>query len=184
MQVGDIVFIRIPFYLFTRVADDTGSWTNHVGIVTAADGENITISESTFPFSGSTTLPRFIARSERGRIAVSRLHRPLGEGEQQAMIAATQKRNGIFYDSGFNLHSKRQFCSRYVHESLKEAAGVHLGEITTLSALLQENPQAKLTFWKLWYFGAIPWHRQTITPASMLESPLLHSVFDGYAKHA
>jgi hypothetical protein len=182
MQVGDIVFIRIPFYLFTRVAEDTGSWTNHVGIVTEADGENVIISESTFPFSGSTPLPNFIARSERGRIAVTRLKKPLSEEAQQAMIAATGKRNGLFYDSGFNLHSKRQFCSRYVHESLKEATGIEVGEITTLHALLQENPQAKLTFWKIWYFGAIPWQRQTITPASMLESPLLYSVYDGYAK--
>ena len=33
VEVGDIVFIRVPSLLFRKVADANGSWTNHVGIV-------------------------------------------------------------------------------------------------------------------------------------------------------
>ena len=32
LQVGDIVFTRIGAYPFRKVAEATGTWTNHVGI--------------------------------------------------------------------------------------------------------------------------------------------------------
>ena len=77
------------------------------------------------------------------------------------------------------MHSRRQFCSRFVHEVIQEAIGVQVGDIQSLAQLFGQNPQANVGFWRLWYFGNIPWARQTITPASMLSSPRLKPVFDG-----
>ena len=75
LQVGDIVFTRIGAYPFRKVAEATGTWTNHVGIVLDVSGQEPVIGESRFPFSGSTTLARFVARSAGGRVAVMRLDR-------------------------------------------------------------------------------------------------------------
>ena len=39
LQVGDLVFIRIPLLPFRKVAEATCSWTNHVGIVLDVSGQ-------------------------------------------------------------------------------------------------------------------------------------------------
>ena len=183
LKVGDLVFIRVLAKPFLEVAAATHSWTNHVGIVTKADKINPTISESTFPFSRKTTLTKFVARSDNGRVAITGLNTPLTP-EQEALIEqAAQQRNGIFYDTGFNLHSKRQFCSRFAHEVLEQATGVQVGKIETFKDMfdqgLANDAQINLGFWKKWYLGNIPWQRETITPASMLNSSATIQVFDG-----
>lgn len=179
LAVGDAVFIRVPALPFRKVAEATNSWTNHVGIVTDVSGPEPVISESKFPLSGHTTLSKFVARSAGARVAVVRLNTPLSEPQQQTVRAAAQARYNIHYDTGFDLHSRGQFCSRYVHEVWAQATGATVGEVETFSTLLARNPSAGLGFWRVWYFGAIPWARETVTPASLLTSPAVHSVFDG-----
>ena len=179
LKVGDIVFIRIPVLPFRRVAAATNTWTNHVGIVVDVSGAEPSIAESKFPFSCTSALSRFIGRSEGRRAAVSRLNEPLTLPQQHAVAAAARNRTGIFYDTGFNLFSRRQFCSRFVREVLHEATGTLIGEVESFSALFARNPQADLSFWRLWFFGRIPWARQTVTPVSLLQSPHLRCVFDG-----
>ena len=182
LQIGDIVFIRATALPFRKIAQDTGSWTNHVGIVTQnANGEWL-VSESTFPYSQTIPLPHFIARSEKGRFSVMRLKQPLTQEQLRTFPIAAQKREGILYDTGFDLYSNRQFCSRYVYEVIYETTGIKVGDVTTLAALFKNNPQADMTFWRSWYLGSIPWDRKTITPASMLSSSTLYEVFEGYLK--
>jgi hypothetical protein len=175
---GDLVFIRVRTPLFMQVADATGSWTNHVGVVIDNAG---TVAESRFPLSGTTTLKRFIRRSAGGRVAIGRLRRALSPLERKLIAMAARRRVGVVYDTGFNLDSRRQFCSRFACEVIGEATGERLGKVETFSELLDAQPGTPLWFWTLWYFGRIPWHRQTITPASVLRSPALERVLDGYA---
>lgn len=52
LEIGDVVFIRIPIPPFTEVASTTASWTNHVGIVVDVSGKEPLIAESRFPLSG------------------------------------------------------------------------------------------------------------------------------------
>ncbi len=181
LQVGDIVFTRIGAYPFRKVAEATGTWTNHVGIVLDVSGKEPEIGESRFPFSGSTTLSRFVARSAGGRVAVMRLPTPLTEAQQIAIVAAAAQREHVFYDTGFDARSHRQFCSRYVREVLQQGTGVEVGRIETFQQLLAGAPQADVGFWRAWYFGSIPWQRETVTPASVLHTPGLKAVFDGVA---
>ena len=181
LAVGDLVFIRIGAYPFRKVADATGTWTNHVGIVLDASGPEPLIGESRFPYSGSTTLARFVARSVGGRVAVMRLPVPLTEAQRQAVVAAAARREHVFYDTGFDLHSRRQFCSRYVREVLQDGAGIEVGRVERFETLLAHSPNADVGFWRLWYFGSIPWTRETVTPASVLRTPGLTTVFDGSA---
>ena len=178
LAVGDVVFIRVAAKPFREVAAATNSWTNHVGIVVGMEGKEPLIGESTFPLSRTTRLSKFIARSESGRYAVARLRTDLSLDQQQVVALAAKRRNGIVYDTGFNLHSKRQFCSRYVREVLAEATGVQVGEVQTFADLLQQQPGVDLSFWKVWYFGNIPWDRATVSPASVLQSPQLQILFD------
>lgn len=182
LAVGDVVFIQIPLLPFRKVADTTSSWTNHVGIVTDVSGDEPLIAESRVPFSGTTTWSRFAKRSDAGRVAVARLNVPLDVQQQTKLKQAVAARRGILYDTGFNLHSPRQFCSRYVREVLDEATGIKLGEVENFATLLQRNPQADQRFWRMWYFGSIPWQRETVTPASLLRDARLLVFFDGYAE--
>jgi len=176
--IGDLVFIRIRAAVFMQVAEATNSWTNHVGVVI---NDSAHVAESRFPLSGTTTLQRFIRRSADGRVAVARLRAGLSAEQQQRVAAAAHRRRGVVYDTGFNLHSRRQFCSRYAREVLAEATGTQLGHTQTFTDLLQQQPDAPLWFWRLWYFGRIPWNRETVTPASLVQSPEVEIVFDGHA---
>lgn len=182
LQVGDLVFIRAKPLPFRKVADATNSWTNHVGVVVEVSGAAPVIAESTFPVSRYTSLARFVARSEEGRVAVLRPAAKLSVEQQQGIRAAAARRQGVFYDTGFNLDSKGQFCSRLVHEVMQEGAGISLGKVETFSDLLKHNPSASQTFWKVWFFGRVPWNRKTITPASLLASSQVQPVFDGWVK--
>ncbi len=181
-SVGDIVFIRVSARPFLEVAAATTSWTNHVGIVVDVSGAEPLVGESTFPFSRTTTLSKFIARSEDSRVAVARVKAPLSPEQQQGISLAANKRKGVFYDTGFDVHSQRQFCSRYVREVLIEATGISVGEVASFKTLLMRNPDTNMGFWKMWYFGRIPWERETVTPASLLRSEQVTLVFDGVAR--
>lgn len=180
LQIGDVVFIQVKALPFRKVANATLSWTNHVGIVTDVSGSEPVIAESTFPLSRATTWSRFVARSDQGRVAVGRLGIEINQQQTELINKAAAKRFGIRYDTGFDLHSRGQFCSRFVREVLNEATGIELGQVETFSTLLAKNPQADLLFWKAWYFGYIPWEQETVTPASLLNDTKLHRIFDGY----
>lgn len=180
LSVGDVVFIRVSAKPFREVAAATGSWTNHVGVVIDVNGGEPVIGESTFPFSRKTRFSKFVSRSENARVAVLRLRTPLSDAQRASVFEAASKRFGIFYDTGFDLHSRREFCSRFVREVIADATGTQLGEIQTFHGLLSSRPDINLGFWKFWYFGNIPWDRETVTPASILESGALETIFDGF----
>lgn len=180
LKIGDVVFIKVKALPFRKVANATQSWTNHVGIVTDISGSEPVIAESAFPLSRATTWSSFVARSDQGRVAVGRLGIEINQQQTEYINKAAAKRFGIRYDTGFDLHSRGQFCSRFVREVLNEATGIELGQIETFSTLLAKNPQADLLFWKAWYFGYIPWEQETVTPASLLNDTKLHKVFDGH----
>jgi hypothetical protein len=181
LAVGDLVFIRVAARPFLEVADVTLSWTNHVGVVVDVSGAEPLVAESTIPWSRTTRLSRFVGRSQGGRLAVSRLNTELTAQQKHSVTQAADKRSGVLYDTGFDLNSKRQFCSRFVREVLLEATGKAVGEVETFERLLSRNPDTRLGFWRVWYFGSIPWSRTTVTPASVLTSAETHVVFDGVA---
>lgn len=175
-KIGDLVFIDVCVKPFKMVSDATACWANHVGIVVDTAGGNVMVAESTFPFSKRTSLEKFIQRSTQGRVAVKRPRRAFTAEQEQAIVAAADKRMGILYDTGFDLYSRRQFCSRFVYEVLQEAVGLTVGKVENFATLLHQNPHAKLSFWRCWYFGLIPWQRRTVTPASVLRSTEIVSV--------
>jgi hypothetical protein len=180
LEVGDVVFVRVLPRPFRQVAEATGSWTNHVGIVIEFCGGQAVVAESKFPLSRRTSLASFVGRSELGRVAVLRLTTPLTVQQRARLRRAAQRRLNTLYDTGFNLHSQRQFCSRFVREVIDEATGIPVGQVETFAAMLNQRPHTNLRFWKMWYFGRIPWTRETVSPASLLGSRHMKTVFDGF----
>src|ERR1700722_15130106 len=79
LREGDVVFTRIPHAPFTQIADATGTWTNHVGIVVGFSRFGAVIAESRVPLSCRTLFSFFARRSAQGRVAVLRPHRALSE---------------------------------------------------------------------------------------------------------
>jgi Permuted papain-like amidase enzyme, YaeF/YiiX, C92 family len=184
VSVGDLIFIRVPFAPFRKIAAATGSWTNHVGVVVDIGAGAPVIAESKFPLSRMSSLHNFVGRSQHGRVAVSRLHTVLTEEQRRRVLCAARRRLGVLYDTGFNMRSRRQFCSRFAREVIAEATGILIGEVESFGTLLSRRPDTGLGFWTAWYFGRIPWSRETISPASLLASANLEAVFDGTASLA
>ena len=180
LRVGDIVFTRIGTRVFHQIADATGTWTNHVGIVVGFNRFGAVVAESRVPLSCRTRFRWFVRRSAQGRVAVLRLPRRLSAEEVSMLRRSMKRRLGRLYDTGFNLQSrKRQFCSRFVREVLQESTGEAIGEVQTFRELLERNQQTDLRLWNWWYFGRIPWERPTVTPESLYTDRSLVVVFDG-----
>ncbi len=154
-----------------------------VGVITSGSLSVITVKTSRLQKAGSplstiTTLSRFIKRSSNQRYAIKRLDAGLTEQQKQRIVEQVPSRLRKLYHTGFKYESSRQFCSKFVFDIYKEALCIPVGEIETFGQLLNINPNAKLTFWKFWFLGSIPWDRKTVTPASLWLHPgpeLIHA---------
>jgi len=173
---GDIIFISIDSFLYRQVAKGTGSWTSHVGFIVKENDEWF-VMESAVPTVTRCPLRKFLARTTNSEVSIMRVKDGLSADQVSRLKEVAEPRMGKLYHLGFKFDSKRQFCSKFVYLTFKEALGVEIGKVQTLEALLEENPQASVNFWRCWYFGLIPWQRKTITPASQLVDPQLRTVF-------
>jgi Permuted papain-like amidase enzyme, YaeF/YiiX, C92 family len=179
LESGDLIFIRVDNFLYRRVAATSKSWESHVGILFENAPGVWTVAESRVPLSTRTSLARFIARSAHRRCAVRRVRGGLSPAEKGRLREASDRRMGKWYHLGFDYRSDLLFCSKFVHDVYLEATGREVGHLRTFRQLLTANPDAPLLFWQLWFFGRIPWDRETVTTTSQMESPELITVFDG-----
>ncbi|EDK5241324.1 hypothetical protein CI417_24875, partial [Salmonella enterica] len=108
---------------------------------------------------------------------VKRLKGGLTGTQKRDVLSQVQPRLHKLYHTGFSYDSSRQFCSKFVFDICHEALSVRVGKIETFGELLQNNPDARLTFWKCWFLGSIPWSRRTITPASLWRNPDLELIY-------
>jgi hypothetical protein len=116
------------------------------------------------------TSPGVVSRLANAVALRRSLGRPPRRGDAAARAA----------DAGAAAGGRRR--RSYVHEVLQQGAGVEVGEVQSLRQLLAAAPQADVGFWRAWYFGNIPWQRETVTPASVLNTPGRKPVFDGVAR--
>ena len=161
-EIGDIAFTCIGAALFGQISAASNCWSNHVGIIIGHNGEDFLVAESRVPLSTITTLSRFIKRSANQRYAIKRLDAGLTEQQKQRIVEQVPSRLRKLYHT----------------DIYKEALCIPVGEIETFGQLLNSNPNAKLTFWKFWFLGSIPWERKTVTPASLWHHPglvLIHA---------
>lgn len=178
LREGDIIFICFRHALYRPIAETSGSWESHVGILFRDSAGRWTVAQSTIPVSGFTRLESFVGRSQNGRFLVRRMRGGLSGDQVRRLRAAAETRMGKLYDTGFRYDSPRQFCSKFVYDSFLEATGCHVGRIETFREMFQENPAAPVAFWRTWFFGRIPWDRRSVTTTSQLLSPNFVTVFD------
>jgi hypothetical protein len=178
--VGDVVFTRVGGPIFARVASTTQSWTSHVGIIVDYQRGDWIVAESGIPCVRKTPLRKFLDRSENQAFSIRRLKTEPSDEEKRAMLKFADSQIGRFYSLGFDLRSRKTFCSKFVHDAVFESTRQSIGEVETFDHLLHRNPDAPLAFWRTWFFGFIPWRRTTITPASELDSPLLRCVIQNH----
>jgi hypothetical protein len=177
---GDLIFLDIPVFLFRKVAQSTESWTSHVGIAFKDSKGRWMVSESKVLFAKEVPLLQYLARSADGRFEIKRLRRSLSVEEIETLRQAAKSNHGQLYGLGFNLNSKRQFCSKHVYQAYC-AIGIKVGQVQTFKELLESDPHSPaIRFWKLWFFGFVPWSRETITPASQLNDAQFFSVMNSH----
>ena len=179
-QVGDVVFTRIGGPVFSRVADTSGSWTSHVGVIVDYRNGDWVVAESAVPFVKETPLRRFLGRSVNQEFSIRRLVSGTTPAEQAAMRAYADAHLHKIYNLGFNLDSTNTYCSKFARDVIAAGTGQQIGRVETFEELLHENPKAPVGFWTAWFFGRIPWQRRTVTPASELTCPLLRPVIENH----
>jgi len=178
LQDGDIIFTRIANFLYRRVAETQNSWESHVGIVLHDPDKGWIVAESCVPFSKYSSLEKFIARSENGRFEIRRIAEGLTPTQKENIKQSASTRIGILYHLGFNYDSDRMFCSKFVYDVYRSATDKTIGKIISFRDLLSHNASAPLWFWRLWFFGCIPFDRRCVTTTSQLNDTQLVTVFN------
>jgi hypothetical protein len=178
LKSGDLVFIAIDSYFFKKVAEDTLSWTSHVGLILKSKNNEWLVYESRVPRSTITPFCDYIKRGLDQIVEIKRYKDTLSESDILVLKNEATNRLGYRYNTGFDYDSKNtQFCSKYVFDVFKKI-NIEVGAIETLKDLFEKNPNTDLAFWKKWYLGRIPWNRRTVTPSSQAKDPQFLTVFE------
>ncbi len=178
LQDGDLIFIRLADPIFVHVAETMNSWETHVGIIFHDAKDGWIVYESTVPLSKKTPLDKFVAHADDQRFTIRRAKKNLTSNEKDQLLQAASNRLGKLYHLGFKYDSSRQYCSKFVHDSYLDATGREVGHIETFREVLEANPKAPVWFWRLWFFGFIPWERRCVTTTSELKDKNFVTVFD------
>ena len=178
LREGDIIFICIKNALYRKIAQTSLSWESHVGILFRDPCGGWTVAESTLPLTKFTSLEKFFLHSKSGRFMIRRVREGLSPGETQRLRVAVESRMGKLYHLGFKYDSRFLYCSKFVYDTFLEATGHRIGRIETFREMFEGNPAAPVSFWRVWFWGRIPWERRTVTTTSQLRSAELVTVFD------
>lgn len=183
IKSGDLVFTAVDSFIFRQVAEDTQTWTSHVGVAFFDNGEWY-VYESKIPLSVATPICEFIDRSLNEQVEIRRPKFRLGKNILQQMKIAAEERLGFYYDTGFNYDNEsRMYCSKFAFQ-IYEEVGISVGKIETMKELLESNPNANVDFWTTWYLGRIPWERRIVTPASLLRDSKFVTIYSNNVKRA
>jgi len=178
LEDGDIIFIRISNFLYRRVAETSDSWESHVGLAFHNPGGGWSVAESRVPVATFTPMEQFISRSDKGRFLVKRVREHLTGEEKACLRKAAESMMNKLYHQGFNYDSPRLYCSKFVYDVYKNALGREVGRIQSFRELLSAYPDAPVGFWRVWFFGVIPWARRCVTTTSQINDEKLVTVFD------
>jgi len=192
LRPGDIVLIGLDSAFFKKVARTTNSWVSHVGLAIHDSKRGWLIYESAIPVARATPLCDYVGRAAPGELAIRRLP-SLAESDLPFLVREAQARLGVLYHQGFDYDSRRQFCSKFVHDVFLNGLAhsgklAKIGEIQTFREVF-EHARAVLppalfeelhSFWSNWFIpiGGIPMDRRTVTPHSQYIDADLDTVMD------
>lgn len=173
LQEGDLVFQTSRSAQSLAIQQATHSPYSHMGVILHRGGRPFVFEAvATVRF---TPLDAWIQRGEKGAWVAKRLKTPLRPGQMATLRRLAQSWQGSAYDLAFEWSDRRFYCSELVWKLYQRAAGLEIGALQPLKTFQLDAP-AVGPILKQRYGQAIPLEEPVISPAAMLDSPLLEPV--------
>lgn len=180
LQAGDLIFIERRGWFYRHIARATGSWASQVGLCLCDANGRWVVYEGAVPMVRRVDLETFIRRTRGNRFAIRRLIPPPTPDQLLLLTVAADQRVGRYNGYGFDFDSKQLFGPKLIHEVFSAVFGRGPGQVISIADLRGQVPRRTLWFWRVWYLGAIPWQRRTMTPHSLYTDPGLETVFESF----
>ena len=176
IQNGDIIFHTSKSAQSKAIQLATHSKYSHVGIIYEKGG-NYYVYEAVQPVK-LTPLNQWINRGDKGHYVIKRLKNAdeiLTPDVLRKMKTLGEKYKGKNYDIYFEWSDDRIYCSELVWKIYREATGIEIGQLETLSDFDLSSNAVKEKM-KERYGNAIPMDEKVISPAAMFKSNKLTTV--------
>lgn len=177
LKSGDIIFQTSKSQQSKAIQLATHSKYSHVGIV-YVENDNILVYEAVQPVK-LTPLHEWINRGKKKHFVVKRLkesEKYLTISNLMNMKSIGEKYIGKDYDIYFEWSNERIYCSELVWKIYKEAIGIEIGKLQTLSEFDLESEIVKEIMEKR-YGETIPLDEKVISPSEMFNSDNLLTVY-------
>lgn len=176
IQNGDIIFQTSKSSQSKAIQLATRSKYSHMGIIYEKDG-NFFVYEAIQPVQ-LTPLSKWIQRGEKEHYVIKRLRNAdkiITPPVLSKMKQIGQQFKGKPYDIYFEWSNDKIYCSELVWKIYKEATGIEIGELETLSDfdLSHQAVQVKM---KERYGNNVPVNEKVISPAAMFNSDKLVTI--------
>ena len=176
IQNGDIIFHTSKSAQSKAIQLATHSKYSHVGIIYEKGG-NYYVYEAVQPVK-LTPLNQWINRGDKGHYVIKRLKNAdeiLTPDVLRKMKTLGEKYKGKNYDIYFEWSDDRIYCSELVWKIYREATGIEIGQLESLSDFDLSSNAVKEKM-KERYGNAIPMDEKVISPAAMFKSNKLTTV--------
>lgn len=173
---GDLIFQTSLSGQSVAIQLATRSKFSHCGIIFKS-GKDFYVFEAVQPVK-TTPLDKWIARGQDGKYVIKRL-----KNADQILIPSTiekmksvgEKFNGKNYDLTFEWSDERVYCSELIWKIYQRSTGIEIGKLEKLSDFDLTDVAVK-NIMKERYGERIPEDEIVISPVSIFESELLHTV--------
>ena len=175
-QDGDIIFQTSKSNQSKAIQLATNSKYSHMGIVYIING-NIMVYEAVQPVK-LTAIAKWINRGQNKEYVLKRLKNSseiLSPKVKNNMKSLGEKYMGKNYDIHFDWSDDKIYCSELVWKIYKEATGIEIGKLQTLSEFDLSSPIVKQKM-KDRYGDNIPLNEVVISPVAMFGSEMLITI--------
>lgn len=183
---GSTIFIGLDSKLYMTLAQYTGSWVSHAGLIFKTNGKWAVIESRAPRGSTETPLCKFIRRSTNYRFAIAKVRRTLTSTEITTLKKSASREAALPYDISFDLSDiKRSFCSKLTYLAYREI-GLSFGTPQSLSDTLEsiegsvESRKDAFCFVRSWIYSSrllrgdlgFDFAQWTISPGSQYQMAL------------
>ncbi len=175
-QDGDIIFQTSKSNQSKAIQLATNSKYSHMGIVYIVNGK-IMVYEAVQPVK-LTPIAKWISRGKNGDYVLKRLKNSsqiLTQEVKKEMKEYGEKYKGKNYDIYFDWSDDKIYCSELVWKIYKEAIGIEIGKLQTLSEFDLSSTIVKQKM-KERYGDNIPMDEVVISPVAMFDSDKLITI--------
>lgn len=175
-QDGDLIFQSSRSSMSKAIQLTTRSPYSHCGLIYRRQG-GVFVLEAIQPVS-LTPLKDWIKRGRNGHYVLMRLKnssKVLTPEIWQKMKILGDSFVGKDYDGSFAWSDERIYCSELIWKIYQRATGLEIGQLQRLKEFDLSSPLVKKQL-ALRYGAQIPLNEWVISPAAMLNSPLLEKV--------